>query len=405
MLIVIKYNRLENEETLRFHHETWGLVDLTTPSLVKTTIISVDRDTLDWKVRKTLADDKGQLAGPLVSSFTPDLAYLRIGHHLFTKDSSGEYIEMDTLSGVIGNTSTYFEDITNRGQYLVLTSRRKPYTRKIRGRATDRIRQPNVNEEDRSVLGKDLKPTQCQLCSREPSKTPPAERSKEDDDESEGSSDPAVSEESEWGSAEESWSEDSTENDQDDDIPLNTTDSSEENHESASNAESESEDDDERLEDEIPVHSFGQLKEESDSDGGDIDFNCGSEDDAYDGDSDFRNANSVSDDFGIDSDDEDMPSRRFPQPRMPKPAANVQKGLLTIYDLQSGHPLQIFRYSQRLPIMLYDSPPVIHPTNPLVVWPLCGGEVLFADFQGKTYFVRKARPSTPRSPPFFPSHV
>lgn len=397
------------EETLRFHHESWSLVDVTTPRLVKNTNISISWDTPKWKFCKTLADDKGQLVGPRVS-FTPNLAYLRIGPLFFTRNSSGEYIKMHTLSRLIENSPNHFEDITNRGQYLVLTSRRKPSTSEVRGRTTDRgLRQNKLNEGDRSLLGKDLESTQCQLCSREPSRsnhgseTHPAVKSEEGEDDSEGSPDPTASEESEWNSAEESWSEGSTETDQDDNMPLNTISSSEEVHESASNSEIGSEDEDEMLEDEVPVHSFGQLKKEFDSDGGDIDFDCGSEDGAYDGDSDFSDVNSVSDNVEFDSDDGESPRPRMFLPRTPKPAANGQKGLLTIYNLQSGHPVQIFQYSQRLPITLYDSPPVIHPTDPLVVWPLCGGEVLFANFQDKTYFVRKARPSTPKSPPFFPS--
>jgi len=373
-----------NEEPLRFHQESWSLKDITTPSLVKTTTIPNVRDSPSWSIRKTLVDDNKQLAGPRVSSFTPDLAYLRIGHQLFSKDSRGEYIGMDTLSGVIEKSSTHFEEITNRDRYLVLTSRRRSSTNtEIRGRTANR-------DHGETTSGK---------------QTPLPEEAKEDEDDIEKSSTFTSSEESEWNSAEESWSEGSTETDEDDKMHLNATDSSEENQKSASSSEADSEDEDEMLKDEIPVHSFGQLKQESDSDGGDIDFNHDSEDDAYNGDSDSSNADSVTSNVGFKGDKEDMPKPRLHLPRPPKPAATDHKGLLMIYDLQSGNPVQVFKYSQDLPVALYDSPPVIHPTKPLVVWPLCGGELLFVNIEGKSYFVRKARPSTPRSPPSFPSHA
>lgn len=197
--------------------------------------------------------------------------------------------------------------------------------------------------------------------------TPLAEEAKEDEDDSEKSSSFTSSEESEWNSAEESWSEGSTETDEDDSMLLNVTDSSEETHKSASSSDADSEDEDEMLEDEIPVHSFGQLKQESDSDGGDIDFNHDSEDVAYNGDSDSSNADSVTSNMGFKGDKEDMPMPRLHLPRPPKPAATDHEGLLMIYDLQSGNPVQVFKYSQDLPITLYVSPPVIHPTKPLVV--------------------------------------
>lgn len=58
---------------------------------------------------------------------------------------------------------------------------------------------------------------------------------------------------------------------------------------------------------------------------------------------------------------------------------------------------KVFYYTHHLSFMLYESPPAFHPTKSLVAWPLDAGEVLFADFQAKTYFVRKLRASAPQS--------
>lgn len=48
-------------------------------------------------------------------------------------------------------------------------------------------------------------------------------------------------------------------------------------------------------------------------------------------------------------------------------------------------------------VILYASPPIIHPSKSLVVWPLSVGDVLFADFQANTYFIRKLGPSATHS--------
>ena len=41
--------------------------------------------------------------------------------------------------------------------------------------------------------------------------------------------------------------------------------------------------------------------------------------------------------------------------------------------------------------MLYDHPRAVHPQELLVVWPLGGGNLLFADVAAKTYFTRQLR--------------
>ena len=63
-------------------------------------------------------------------------------------------------------------------------------------------------------------------------------------------------------------------------------------------------------------------------------------------------------------------------------------------DNSTSTPTKLFEYSCPLRFMLYDSPPAVHPQESLVVWPLGGGDLLFADVFAKTYFTRQLRPST-----------
>ncbi len=73
------------------------------------------------------------------------------------------------------------------------------------------------------------------------------------------------------------------------------------------------------------------------------------------------------------------------------------KMVLAVLDTRGEKPKKVFQYTHSLSLMLYDSPPAIHPHHPLVAWPLGAGDVLFADFALKTYFTRKLRASAPHS--------
>ena len=59
-----------------------------------------------------------------------------------------------------------------------------------------------------------------------------------------------------------------------------------------------------------------------------------------------------------------------------------------IFDTLSKQQKPIFHFSQYVDRNLFSSPPVFHPSKPLLVWPLGAGEVLFAKYQRNTYFTR-----------------
>ena len=61
---------------------------------------------------------------------------------------------------------------------------------------------------------------------------------------------------------------------------------------------------------------------------------------------------------------------------------------IRIYDTMSKQQKPIFHFSQYVDRNLFSSPPVFHPSKPLLVWPLGAGEVLFANYQNNTYFTR-----------------
>lgn len=67
---------------------------------------------------------------------------------------------------------------------------------------------------------------------------------------------------------------------------------------------------------------------------------------------------------------------------------------VAVYNIRTGQELRMFHYEHDIPAMLYDSPPVLHPHKALLVWPLGGGDVLFADYDKKTYFIRAMMPTT-----------
>lgn len=392
-----------------FNHKTWSIPSQAmAPMLGLDTTISTNFD------MKKFAD----LTSKLVS-FTSDLGFLRIGPQIFVADSGGEYHAVDGLNTTSRYPNAYFEGMTSRGSLLVVASRTKlPAIVEPQGRET--VKADLSSDEHLASSGilaldsksdKDSSPMGDRHSSRDPSKRSHAsdtssakERDSSDEDGSDSDSSCPSDEISEWNSAEESWSEGSTEVDELGN-PLTSSDDSSSN---SSEADPDSDDDSEIPQDDATsdtaVNSYGQMYEESDSDGGDVDFDCGSDCgsdcDSYDGDyeSDWSDDNNHEEDLHFDSDDEERLVRQMAYSRQDKKRdAKIQQGVLTIYDVAVNPPNLIFTFTHQLAIMLYDSPPAIHPAEPLVVWPLCGGDVLFADFEGKSYFIRRARTTTRKS--------
>lgn len=54
----------------------------------------------------------------------------------------------------------------------------------------------------------------------------------------------------------------------------------------------------------------------------------------------------------------------------------------------------VFHFQRKHPVLLHDSPPVIHDKHPLVVWPLAGDTLLFSDLSRNKSFEQKLTPSS-----------
>ena len=70
-------------------------------------------------------------------------------------------------------------------------------------------------------------------------------------------------------------------------------------------------------------------------------------------------------------------------------ARGAERPHLRVFDTAAGHERLLFHFSTPIRDGLFSSPPAIHPSAPLVVWPIGGQDVLFANVGRNTYFVRE----------------
>lgn len=402
-----------DEATLQFYCETWRLGNGASPALLSTKTISTTSAATNWTSYRLASEEKRKGFGsPEAISFSPDMNYLRIGSQILSKDSSGDYSKIAGLDATDGCSPIYFEEITGRGPYVVLATRRRvpdAIVNQVGARddkdkdvGDDPTAQDNVDSDrgqgsplldSHDGVGKLVKSDHGSDTS---SQQTDAKSSGEDKD-SGSESDESLHNDS----ADESWSDGSTEPDHDDLVSWNQSDESEDEH-SDTDAESElfadSEDDEGKESPDDVVHSYKQLREESESDGEEITFDSASDDDAYgEQEDDYDSSSDQGNGFeqaDLSSDDEaPHPRYRAPHPRRKRSKAGAQQGSLVVYNISSGHPIEVFKYTHPLPVMLYGSPPAIHPSKPLVIWPLCSGDILFADYESQTHFIRRAKPS------------
>lgn len=76
---------------------------------------------------------------------------------------------------------------------------------------------------------------------------------------------------------------------------------------------------------------------------------------------------------------------------------------IVAFDQSSGEKTPVFRFHRKSETLMHKSPPVIHPFEPLVIWPLTQGQLLFGNLVDNSSFVHNIRPSSTRSkPPLLP---
>ncbi|CAI7655898.1 unnamed protein product [Penicillium glandicola] len=69
-------------------------------------------------------------------------------------------------------------------------------------------------------------------------------------------------------------------------------------------------------------------------------------------------------------------------------AEGTRRTSIRVYDSTRKEQIPVFHFTCFIKSTLFDSPPVFHPSKPLLVWPLGDGDILFANYQCNTYFTR-----------------
>ncbi|TFK33930.1 hypothetical protein BDQ12DRAFT_727356 [Crucibulum laeve] len=350
-----------NEKILHFTCETWSLSSPDAPVLQKSLQIEIDSELCSWSLYTNRSTPKSMLAGRAAPvGFGPDLQTLRIGSQIFSMDKLGVFTSVLKASD---HAQLYVEDFARRENITVVVSRTK------------------VSSIDAVT----------RLFSKESEKAERQRKGEANSDIEESSSDDEswYGSESESGCSSEgyeSWSEASTIGSEeclfDDDMISPWGDHvADEDSSSSSSDEGDAE---------LPVVTGIEEDENESADEEELElaalFSYGR-----------RNPD---EEYGWDegryySDDEDnygifVPSRGD----LPHYSTGQAVATITIVDTNSPQPTRLFHLTRPLICKLYGSPPVIHQTKPLVVWPLSAGELLFVDFEMKSYFARKLRPST-----------
>ena len=377
----------------------WSLEKRSAPMLLSKGTLDLDTETKDENLIAELAKSEN----PKVISFSPDLSCIRVGPRVFVKEKTGNYVNLDNLKLVTEESSPCFEHVVLQKSNLVLASRTKlsaiipPCDRKQKPVASKKNEKPDVDvaskEETKNNSSDDSKE---RVSSDTPS--PSKDLKNAPSDESVKSSSKADS--SAWNSAEESWSEASTEADEEIDAAIANLESSEdessEANESDTDSDNGSKSSDKDNASDAPVATQGGLLADSDYDSGEQNLDWLDNVDSYDETSESE----LDARFDSDSDNNSVASgnqaliRAYGRSRAQRYRYKGQQGLLMVYDFNQGHPVQLFKFSHLLTTVLEDSPPAIHPTKPLVVWPLSGGDILFADYRANSYFIREFKPST-----------
>ncbi|KAJ4480945.1 hypothetical protein J3R30DRAFT_3287851 [Lentinula aciculospora] len=370
--------------TLTFACEHWSIRSSYVDNIVleNTQIISVSESQSSWSVYVTAlteTSNRKRVGRAPLAAFTPDCQYMRIGTQLFELQDDKSYVSVYGTSGY--HYPAYIEEFVVRGPYAAFASRRRV--------KDDDIRKTGVSDETVANLGVDFNTMEEIVLLDDDDDSASAISSLKDDSDSFQSS----SDVSELNDAYESWSEGDTdilegvEFEEDRTTPwagpgedLNEIDSSSDMSSDTESSEQENE---------SPEPS-------------------GTNDESSDEEIELSPQNAAVgygrwyDEEAEGEDDEDAymyyaygPAALF------KPRSDIQASI-SVFAIRTSTephspPQRLFHYAQELPIVLYNSPPIIHPFKSLIVWPIGRGDVLFADFSCRSYFTRKLRLTTSHS--------
>lgn len=298
--------------------------------------------------------------------FSPDCRFLRIGAQLFKLDDQGDYISIPGLNAENEAHPPYIEEFTSSSNwpFIVFATRRN---------ITKNTQTNGIEDGKHDSLGGGKKGKNKAIIAS-------------DQDDQDGSAD-----------------------NESDSSYASSTDSNDRAYETWSECSTEHEDE---FEDDIigPWMGAADIQEDGFSDSSESSDGEIKEDSSDDDKSSKPGSDSSSEDdlptsavigygrwYSDDEDNDKDGEGEVILPTRPRRGSRDSQGTLTIVDTSDPVPKKIFRFSYTVLFMLYASPPVLHPSKSLVVWPLGGGDVLFADFMKNTYFIRKLRPSTSHS--------
>ncbi|KAI9702286.1 MAG: hypothetical protein M1820_006218 [Bogoriella megaspora] len=428
------------EQKINISCQCWEFRGTHSPRLKRDQILSIPTKALDLYERTLNVNVHGR---PLPITSTTDQIFLRIGSQIFVSSKDGCYQEVEDLT----ENNEYFEEIANRNSCLAIGRRRKitreelqrpglddnivldfgkTYETMIENSANaNRSSDHDSSETRNSSLRSSVSSSRTSLSSLEiESRADSAMSRKVEDD--------VLS--SDWGSdadeqsclsmsARESWSEGSTDprsDETDDEDQWNDYASDEDEidlRDSLSQISSTSSTSSLKIIDEEPEPTSSPVREEEDENGNLLlsseseassgpEAGSGSEAEASSFAESASSADfSYGDTDGQGSESEDDLNEGAAQlgtllargHRSAKASSKQERGQLVIYDIASNTSQPMFRFEYTCHDVLLDSPPIFHPLKDLVVWPLGGREILFADFRSKTYYTRFLRCSSPRS--------
>lgn len=349
---------------------------------------------------------------PPAISCTPDFKFAHVGSQIFSASENGKFEPLK----LVDENNIYFEEIASGGRFLAIASRQNLSEKDVIHIDLDEERNDGFKNVFTEILGavwRFAEPQNEQNISSSSGTTAARDRSSNASSRSSSSSRSSASDQGkrtavvrvptkadigtdsedsnvsiESLSARESWSEASSQPRSDEEVDLDqwndwASDDSIEYKSVASDdlgAEADNFDDGKQ--------NYDLQEDKFDSDGYAI-----ASDNEGPGENIEEDYNDSSDDDGGAELEAIIRGSRQPS----RGTSAHQRGKLLIYDTDSRGSTPIFRYQQLCPKLLLQGPPIFHPVAPLVIWPLGGGEILFANFKQNTYYTRTLRCSSPRS--------
>ncbi|KAI0165336.1 hypothetical protein GGR52DRAFT_575424 [Hypoxylon sp. FL1284] len=358
-----------------------------------TNMLSIDEKRSNWSLYAGKSRDaKKRLSRPDPISFSADLGVLRVGSQLLQRDKWGSYKEIEGLGALKTDLARYFEEFAVRDGVIVMTRRRN--------RSQDDIVEPGMSDADLEFVANimhgwrtgEMHAAESEAVNKTSQRSSSqSSDSEESDDGYSAETDDAPSDYTSCGDvscddnisseseAERSVEEEFSEGSDQSASSLDVSDEDDTSDDSSENLSDHYSDDAKAgiilAHEDLVKDPTGYVGDSSSAKSGRAATSSSDEDEAIDRYAGFRRT-------------------RRRRGRSGGSEDNDFTGSIAVINIKGTKPQRIFHHSYELPVMLYHSPPAIHPSKPIVVWPLCGGDILFIDYAQKTYFTRSVQATT-----------